>query len=277
MRETPIPDVSVVIPAYNAEMFIEDTLSSVAAQSYTNFECIIVDDASNDKTCSIVESFSKKDDRFRLIKAEHSGRPAVPRNIGIRATRAKYIAFLDSDDLWTKNKLRDQLKVLKNNSNIGLVYSVSVTFGEAGYCSNKFEVLPLPWRAFVRSEELIAKGNSIPCSSVVVKKEILESVGMFDEDVNLKAEDYDLWIRISKIANLHFISKLHVYYRISSSQFSGDWMQHQKRVNSVSEKHPELRTKYNFRRRDNLLFRIPRNITHIIYYFWLTGKKIIFG
>ncbi|MBT8385958.1 MAG: glycosyltransferase family 2 protein [Ignavibacteria bacterium] len=96
------PLVSVIIPAYNSEKFIGQAIESVQKQTYSNLEVIVIDDGSTDNTISVVRSISEQDDRINCYKIEPSHRPSVPRNYGIDKAKGKFIAFLDSDDLWSR-------------------------------------------------------------------------------------------------------------------------------------------------------------------------------
>lgn len=104
--------VSIIMPSYNSELYIKGAIQSVLAQTYTNWELIIVDDCSTDNTQNIIESFLD-DDRIRLYKNEHNSGAAISRNYALREAKGKWIAFLDSDDLWHPEKLEKQLCFMK--------------------------------------------------------------------------------------------------------------------------------------------------------------------
>src|SRR5690625_4737905 len=108
VKENPI--VSIITPAYNAERFIGETIESVLEQTYTNWEMIIVDDASTDQTAKIVQDYMKKDARIRFIQLNKNEGSAVARNTAMREAKGQYLAFLDSDDLWFEHKLEKQLR-----------------------------------------------------------------------------------------------------------------------------------------------------------------------
>lgn len=180
------PLVSVIIPAYNVEKFIGETLCSVLNQTYNNFEIIVVDDSSTDQTASVVNKFIQTDNRIKYFKIDHVGQPAIPRNFGISKANGELIAFLDSDDLWGKNKLAEQVLFLEKNPDLIFAYSMSVTFGDVNLFSPFYEVLPLLNKAAKTKEDFLRKGNSITCSSVLIKSEFLKKVNGFDEDRNSK-------------------------------------------------------------------------------------------
>ncbi|MFN7014034.1 MAG: glycosyltransferase family 2 protein, partial [Bacteroidia bacterium] len=114
--------VSVIIPAYNAEKFIETTIQSVLNQTIQKFEIIVVNDGSTDNTAKIIETLKEKDKRIHLINKENSG-VSDTRNIGMRTAKGKYIALLDADDVWLKDNLEKKINYLENNPGIDFIYS----------------------------------------------------------------------------------------------------------------------------------------------------------
>jgi len=106
--------VSIITPAYNAEKYIQETIESVLSQSYANWEMIIVDDKSTDKTVNIIEEFC--DDRIKLVKLEKNGGTSNAWNNAFKYATGEYVAFLDSDDLWVSTKLEEQINFMKKNN-----------------------------------------------------------------------------------------------------------------------------------------------------------------
>ena len=104
--------VSIITPSYNSAEFIEHTIESVLSQSYENWEMFIIDDASMDASIDLVASYAEKDPRVKVLKLEKNNGVAAARNIGIEAAKGKYIAFLDSDDLWLPTKLEQQVRFM---------------------------------------------------------------------------------------------------------------------------------------------------------------------
>lgn len=123
--------VSIIIPTYNTEKFIRDTLQSVQNQTYQNWEMILVDDASTDKTVSVIEEFAKNDDRIKLFKLEKNSGNGFARNIAVEKASGKYIAYLDADDLWFPEKLEKQIEFLKAN-NLPFTFSFYDCIDEEG-------------------------------------------------------------------------------------------------------------------------------------------------
>ena len=270
------PLVSVIIPAYNVKQYIKEALDSVINQSYNNIEVLVIDDSSIDSTAEEIKRIAKSDERISYYKIEHAGRPSVPRNYGIGKSSGEYITFLDADDIWTRDKLKDQIRFLQKYPNLIFVYSMSVTFGNVNVFSPYYEVLPLLNKAATTKEELILKGNSITCSSVMVRKEYLKKTGGYDEDPNLKAvEDYDLWLRLSELGAFGFIPKIHVYYRIHTTQSSSDWETKQKRLEYLLKKRSIDLPKYKFYRNKALIIRFVRNLLHFSTYLWIRFLSFI--
>ncbi len=108
--------VSIITPTYNSEKFIEETINSVIKQSYTNWEMIVVDDCSNDKTCELIQKLILKDNRIKLIRKTENSGAADSRNIALENSNGRFITYLDADDLWNSNKLEHQVNfMIKNN------------------------------------------------------------------------------------------------------------------------------------------------------------------
>ena len=214
------PLVSVVVPVFNMEKHIEETLLSIQNQSYTFFEVLVIDDYSTDATKSIIEKFVKSDSRFTYIKTlQNSNKPAVPRNIGLKHAKGKYVAFLDHDDIWFGKKIERQIRVLENRPDLAMVHSHLWDFTER----SKFRglvLLPNPFRRLA-SHELLRKHNVVQCSSTLILTEVLKELNGFDERIELRAiEDYQLWLRLSENYKIAYISEIHGLYRNSLNSTS---------------------------------------------------------
>lgn len=134
--------VSIIIPTYNTEKFIRTTLQSVQNQTYQNWEMILVDDASTDRTVSVIEEFAKNDDRIKLFKLEKNSGNGFARNIALEKAAGKYIAYLDADDLWFPNKLEKQIGFLKAN-NLHFTFSFYDCIDEEGNSLNRRVKAPI--------------------------------------------------------------------------------------------------------------------------------------
>lgn len=205
-----MPNISVIITTYQRPHLVSQTIESVIAQTYTDYEIIVVNDGSLDNTKEVLDQF---EDKITVIHQQNRGVSAA-RNAGIHAASGRYIAFLDDDDLWLPHKLEKQIACLESNPNIGLVYSDMFCFNEYGTLpatwsqGNPTPPAPQCWLLFVR--------NFIPTPSVVVRKECLDKVGLFDETL-VTCEDYDLWLRILAKFPIHFLNEPLVRYRISAN------------------------------------------------------------
>ncbi len=197
--------VSVIIPTYNRESTIEKSLQSVMNQTYKNIEIIVIDDGSTDNTENIVKDI--QDERILYIKQENKG-VSRARNTGILNSKGEYIAFQDSDDIWHANKLEVQMKKFRN-SQYGLVYSSFNKIYE-----KKNSVLPKLKRGKEGNIYFdLLKLNFIGCPTVILKKEVVEKCGIFDESLH-KYEDWEYFIRISREYKVLFVEEVLVdsYY-----------------------------------------------------------------
>ncbi len=221
------PAISVVMPAYNASGYIEATIASILAQTVSDFELIVVNDCSKDNTAEIVTKFAETDSRVRLVTLQKNfGRPAGPRNLGVREAKADWIAFIDSDDIWHPAKLELQLKALAETG--------------AQFCSTQmrdfkdgsYPVFPdvsdpeIEYIGFVKQ----AMKVRTPTSSVVARRDLLLR-NPFNEDVRYKArEDMECWLHCHE--DMGQSIKLQaplVGYRVIPGQISGNKLEMVKR------------------------------------------------
>lgn len=195
------PSVSVIIPSYNCERYIAETMESVLNQSFKDIELIVVDDGSTDNTREIVESFGHP---VRLITQENA-RVCAARNHGLRQSRGKYICFMDHDDYWFPHKLETQLKIMENHPEAGVVYSEFLLWhpDRQGKWPSPSSLQPEGDLDAIDPEfsGWIYHQFLLDCwmltSTAMFRKEVFEKCGDFD--VNLPySEDWDLWLRISR-------------------------------------------------------------------------------
>lgn len=180
---------SVVIPMYNAERYIENTLNSVLNQTEKRFEVICVDDCSTDNTFNIVKAMQEKDDRIVLIKNEVNSRVSKTRNNGIAHAKSDWVALLDADDMWETTFL-EKVLAKRDEKNAKIVVS------SEGFMSNEGERLQ---GVFIVKEEIsyknLLKQNSISCSAVLIEKQLLINNPFHADEVH---EDYLCWLSILK-------------------------------------------------------------------------------
>lgn len=187
--------VAIVIPNYNHGRYLCRALQSVLDQTYSNWELIVVDNNSTDETDEIISKFV--DPRIRYLKINNNGIIAASRNLGLNSSRGQYVAFLDADDWWERDKLAACVTILEGGGDV--VYHELEVISEDKNMGRKR--LIGSWQ--VRSPaqiNLLLRGNAIATSSVVVRRDILAELGGFDENPGMVAcEDYNLWLKIAGV------------------------------------------------------------------------------
>lgn len=208
-----MPIISVVIPVYNGEKTIKETIDSVLKQTLADFELIIINDGSIDRTLEIISSI--KDERLKVFSYPNAGL-AASRNRGISLAKGQYISFIDADDLWTPDKLELQLKALEENPEAAVAYSWTDCIDESGKFLGKCSYLSFSGdvRANLLLTNFIESG-----SNVLIRTEALKKVGYFDES-RKSGEDWDMWLRLASDYSFIAVSKPQVLYRISSTSMS---------------------------------------------------------
>lgn len=213
-----MPLFSVIIPTYNSEKFIRDSIESVLKQSLTDFELIIVDDGSKDTTQEILKEYAKKDPRIQVITTPNSGGPATPTNIGITKAKGTYIAFLDHDDSWKEHKLETLLKEYTEDDSVGFILSnVEVHLDQSGSKD--------PSKAKIRNRKLshgkLLAGKYFNTFSMIsIRQNILNRIGSLDTDLLIFA-DYDIIARMVSYNIPHvFLAEPLVTYRIHAHNTS---------------------------------------------------------
>lgn len=218
------PLVSVVVGVFNKERYVGECLQSVLAQTYSRFELIVVDDASTDRSVAVVRELG--DPRIRsVVRAVNSGRPAVPRNEGIRLATGEFVAFLDADDLWMPDKLEKQLAYLKLHPEYPLVHGACLVMDGEGRSLHLRHGGRLPPAGDCLLPLLEHCWISI--STVLARKELVDRVGLFDENPALRArEDYDWLLRAARLAPFGVMADCVAKYRVSDASIShvgGNW------------------------------------------------------
>ncbi|EGW38474.1 glycosyltransferase family 2 protein [Desulfosporosinus sp. OT] len=207
--------VSVIMPAYNAEKYIEKAINSVLNQSYDQFELIVIDDGSEDNTAEIIKAMVIKDKRVHFFRNEKNRGVSASRNLGIAQSIGDWIAFLDSDDMWRSEKLEKQINLIRNNEHANLIYT-GLSFMDENDNPNSY-VLKIP--ELVKYKDLL-KQNIIACSSVLVKKQCLSGLKMERDDMH---EDFAMWLKILKTESYAYgINEPLLIYRLSKNSKSGN-------------------------------------------------------
>lgn len=216
--------VDVVIPAYNAARYIEETLLSVVTQGEVLAKIIVVNDGSTDSTLEIVSRFAKDHPALsiQIINQKNAGLSSA-RNTGIKAATAPYIGFLDADDIWLPEKLNKQLAVFNQSANekLGLVYCAYGAISDSSKPLPKVAVIAPKLRGDTYRKLLLGNFISGSGSAVVIKKTVFALVGLFDEQLHA-GEDWDMWLRISKHFHMDYRPEELVLIRLHDSNMQKD-------------------------------------------------------
>lgn len=222
------PKVSVVIPCYNRELFIRDTVNSVLVQTYPNIEVIVVDDGCTDNSRTVLESFG---DKIRIL--EHQGRvnkgQSAAINLGLSSATGEFVAILDSDDLFLPEKLERQVKFLMENPDVGLVYANGWIIDEHG--KEQYKIYKPEHIEVSDPNALLLNCYFLLPNSSLLRREIFTKAGLFDETLRA-AQDHDMAIRVSEVTKLMYIPEVLFCYR--------------RHVNSISQKNAKTRWKNGY-------------------------------
>ena len=206
------PLVSVIMPTYNHAKFIGKAIGSVLNQTYQNFELIIIDNYSEDDTEKIVDSY--EDDRIIYLKFRNNGIIAASRNHGIQHSHGEYVAFLDSDDFWHKQKLEKQLPHFETSEIIGVASNAVLISCTPYYRKNNLARSRLGYIDYKYRD--ILNYNRLATSSLIVKRDILDQSGLFDEDKTFSfIEDWELWLRMAKYGSFRVLETPLLTYLVS--------------------------------------------------------------
>lgn len=209
------PLISTVLPVYNGERYVEEAVESILAQDFTNFELIIINDGSTDKSGTILRKLAEKDSRIRLIERENDGLISAL-NQGISLAKADFIARMDADDIATPDRFRLQYEYLKNNESVGLLGSFIKIIGKQG------EFIRLGDYPVTAKETLafIEKGSPLAHPAVMMRKDAVVAAGGYRRMFR-HCEDYDLWLRISELGyGIENYSKPLLHYRVHGENVS---------------------------------------------------------
>jgi teichuronic acid biosynthesis glycosyltransferase TuaG len=208
--------VSIITPSYNSSLFIKECITSVQNQSYTNWEMLVVDDASKDNSVEIIQSFMKNDSRIKLIALDENVGAAQARNKALEKAQGQFIAFLDSDDLWMSDKLSKQLQFM-SSTKCAFSFTAYQPLSEDG--KQKFSIIEVPQEISYHS---YLKNTIIGCLTVMIDK---QQTGDFRMPNIRSSHDMALWLDIMKRGFLaHGINESLAYYRlVSNSNTSKKW------------------------------------------------------
>ena len=216
------PLVSIITPVYNAERFLSETIKSVKNQTYENWELLLVDDCSKDNSVSIIKEFQKNDHRIKYIKLEKNSGASVTRNTGIKNAKGRFIAFVDSDDIWESNKLEIQIKYMLDKK-LGFTFTSYRYMKENGTKTNKIAKAPNK----INYNGLL-KNTIIGCSTVVIDRKI---IGDFLMPLVKKGQDTATWLMILRSQEYAYgIEEVLVDYRLVGNSLSSNKIKALKRT-----------------------------------------------
>ena len=233
--------ISIILPTFNHAKFLKKAIDSVIRQNYSNWELIIIDNNSVDETFKIINSYT--DSRIKHHKIQNNGVIAASRNLGIHLSNGSWIAFIDSDDWWTNDKLSKSVKYI-DTEKFDLIYHDLYLVDNKNQLT--FKKLASSRRLnFPIYKDLLLNGNGILNSSVLVRKKILEEVDLLSCDTNkITWEDYDCWLRISRITNRFYYLKETLGYYWSAGGNMSNPDQDLKNAKSIYNKY--VKDYYNF-------------------------------
>lgn len=206
-----MPLVSVIIPTYNRPEMLRLTLESVRNQTFSDYEVLVIDDGTpNELNVQLCEEFPK----VSYFKIENSGGPAKPRNFGIQKASGTYLAFLDDDDLWMPQKLEKQVMILNSHADFGIVHTPCNVIDIKG--NKTSEIIGKPRNIDLKHGDVSKRmiGDwTLMTSSVMIRKDVLNKVGYFNEKMPQAGEDTEFWTRSSFLIKFYYLDEPLVYYR----------------------------------------------------------------
>ena len=232
MQDKPL--FTVVIPAYNAEAFVCNALDSVASQTFTDYEVIVVDDGSTDETSREIASWSKKypEVNLEILKQANKGIGGA-RNTGIRQANGVFVGFLDADDVWLEQKLEFVADHIKEAP------GVDVVCHDEWLQMDKVGKKRLTYGPYATYRDLLFNGNCISTSATVVRRQKILEVGGFSEDMRFNGvEDYDLWLRLGRAGcRIEYLHKILGVYQVCGQGVTNNIVLHNQNAMNVLEAH----------------------------------------
>lgn len=242
--------VTIITPSFNSEKFIEETIKSVQAQIYQDWEMIIVDDCSEDNSVGIISKYLKNDNRIQLIESKTNRGPALSRNEALKSAKGRFIAFLDSDDLWMPEKLKKQLEFMKAKNSV-LSYTAYSKIDEFGNIGN-----------FIEAPEKVNYKQLLQTCSIGILTAMYDSekIGKIYMPDIFSVEDYALWLQITKQGyDAYGLNEKLALYRVRKSGISS---------NKVKKAAYQWKV---YRELENLS--IPKSLYYMIFYTYYGYKK----
>ncbi|MDP8966064.1 MAG: glycosyltransferase [Cyanobacteriota bacterium] len=212
-----MPLVSIIVPVYNGETTIQETIESVLNQTFRDFELLIINDGSQDATLEVIDRI--QDPRVKVFSYSNSG-VSTSRNRGISLASGEYISFIDADDLWTPDKLEAQFNALQANPEAGVAYSWTDYIDESGQVVRQGPHFNCNGDAYAKLllSDFVGSG-----SNPLIRKQAFIEVGGFDESLSLAA-DWDMWLRLAARYQFVAVPSIHILYRqVDGSMSSNVW------------------------------------------------------
>lgn len=201
-----IPKISVIIPAFNAQRWIEEAVKSALEQTLPPFEVIVVDDGSTDNTAQVIKKFGL---RIKLLQQPNMG-PASARNLGMKNAQGDWLAFLDADDKWLPWKLEKVMRIAEKNPDMGFFSHDAFVIDAQGKIVGTYRYKKSP--AEHQALALLFR-NTVMTSSVVMKSAVIKGIGFFNDNLCAGSEDWDYWIRVAEKYKLFHINECLAFYR----------------------------------------------------------------
>lgn len=204
--------ISIVIPIFNQQDTVHNTIQSALNQDYCDFEILVVDDGSTDSSADVVKKIQSSDSRIKIFQKKNGGVSSA-RNEGIRQAKSDFIAFLDADDLWEPNYLQEQVKLIKDFPNAEM-WGIAWGIKQNNRKKNKKNNIPKNFRGIV-TNQWPRDIHLFWTSAVVIHKPVLEKVDYFDESIRI-GEDLDMWCRITLQFKVAFYNKILAFYNFDA-------------------------------------------------------------
>lgn len=249
------PLVSVIMPSYNSEKYIAESIESVLNQRYSNIELLITDDCSTDGTKDVVASYAENDFRVKFYQLNENSGAACARNNSLKNSVGRYVAFLDSDDVWHLDKLNSQISFMLKNEYC-MTFTAYEVVQESGMSFIPPRLVDTDSKAIVNYSDMLKKRATMGCSTVVVDRELFGDFLM----PNIRTgQDYALWLSLLKTGvKAHCIREVYTFYRLVPGSISSNKFRKARRQFEI------------YRKLENLS--LPSSLMYFFYY----AKNAIF-
>lgn len=210
------PRVTVITPTYNREKFLPEAIDGVLAQTFGDFELIVVDDGSTDNSGEILAAYQAKDSRIRTFWQENQGQ-SVARNLALAEARGEFICFLDSDNYWPAEKLQHQIKLFDENPSVDVIYGDIITVDEDGREQTRHNMT----RHSGHIAKWMLRDNCVSMNTAMARRECFDQMGGMSGQRRV-ADDYGLWLKFSARYKFLYVPEFWAFYRVMDDQISSD-------------------------------------------------------